>query len=117
MSVATRPIIALQGRITDTELARASFFQHALNEKFHRLEIVAWTTRSTAVDVPDADVLFDVRGLGWRSTLLRMGACLAYLSLGEGRVTARVAYRRDVELADTSRGSGLPSPRRMSPST
>lgn len=100
MSAATLPNIGLEGRITDADLARASFFKQVLDEKLHRLEIAAWTTRSTSVDVPDADVLFDVRGLGWRSTLLRMGMCLVYLSLGEGRVTARVAYQHDVELTD-----------------
>src|SRR5262245_19890743 len=96
----TGPILALEGRINDADLARAAFFQYVIRDDLRWIEIKAWATAVTTLDVPDTEVLFAVVGLGWRSAVLRMGACLVSLSLDDGLVTARIAHRHAVELAD-----------------
>jgi hypothetical protein len=100
MSTTNGPTIILEGRINDADLARAAFFQHVLRDDLRRIEVRGWATPATALDLPDAEVLFAVVGLGWRSAVLRMGPCLVSLNLDDGLVTARIAYRRDVELVD-----------------
>ena len=100
MSAATGPIIALEGKITDADVARAAFYQHVLRDGLRRIETRAWATRATALDVADTEVLFAVTAAGWRAAVLRMGACLLSLSLGDGLITARIAHRDEDELAD-----------------
>src|SRR5262245_19490038 len=96
----TGPIIALGGRVNDADVARASFLEQLMRGQLRRLQVAAWLTRAAEIAVPGSEVLWDVRGLGWCSAVLRIGASLAYISLGDGLVTARVAYRHDSELAD-----------------
>jgi hypothetical protein len=106
----TAPIVALEGRINDSDLARAIFFQHVLREDLRRIEVRGWATAATALDVPGTEVLFAVAGLGWRSTVLRMGPCIVSLSLDDGLVTARIAYQHDAELADALARLGVAVP-------
>jgi hypothetical protein len=100
MNAGPGPVLALGGRITDADVARAAFYQHVLRDGLRLIETRAWATRATMLEVADTDVLFAVTAAGWRATVLRMGASLVSLSLGDGLVTARIAHRDEDELAD-----------------
>jgi ATPase family associated with various cellular activities (AAA) len=100
MSTEPGLLIALEGRITDADIARATFYQHVLREGLRRIETRAWATRATALDLADTEVLFAVAAIGWRAAVLRMDACLVSLSLGDGLVTTRIAHRDADDLAD-----------------
>ena len=49
-TAATRPIIALDAKMTDADVARAAFYQHVLRDGLRRIETRAWATRATALD-------------------------------------------------------------------
>jgi hypothetical protein len=100
MSAPTAPRIVLEGKLNDADVARAVFHEHVLRDGLLRVETRAWATPATALDVAGAEVLFAVTGIGWRSAILRMGACLVSLSLTDGLLTARIAHRHAAELTD-----------------
>src|SRR5262249_59068234 len=110
MSVLTAPRIVLEGKLNDADVARSVFYEHVLRDGLSRVETRAWATPATALDVAGAEVLFAVTGIGWRSAILRMGACLVSLGLTDGLLTARIAHRHHAELADALARLGVALP-------
>ena len=88
-----------QRRGEEADLARAAFFQELLADGLRRVHVAAWATQAARPEGLDAEVALQASGLGWHSAVLRVRRCLLYVSLGEGRVTVRVAHRDDEELA------------------
>lgn len=99
MNPATGPGIVLSGEVKDADLLRASFFQELLADGLRRVHVGAWATPVVRPEALDAEVVFHSSGLGRHGMVLRMCGCLVYVSLGEGRVTVRVAHRDERELA------------------
>jgi ATPase family associated with various cellular activities (AAA) len=99
MSAAAGPGIVLSGDVKEADLARAAFFQALLADGLRRVHVAAWATPAARPEGLDAEVALQASGLGWHSAVLRLRGCLLYVSLGEGRVTVRVAHRDDEELA------------------
>jgi hypothetical protein len=99
MSAAAGPGIVLSGDVKEADLTRASFVQQLLADGLLRVHVTAWATQADRPDGVDAEMALETSGLGWHSAVLRLRGCLVHLSLGEGRVTVRVAHRDGGELA------------------